>query len=114
MLDPEESPASAACDSTCNHEKSPARPAADKRVAAKEHRHVVQGTPAPHAGTPAPHDTNTGTTCTPPPNYQPRPPIDQREDQLRNVSTEGQALDLDDLKAQLIQFDELQARRRGA
>jgi hypothetical protein len=114
MLDPEESPASAACDPTCNHKKSPARPAADKRPAAKEHRQVVQGTPAPHAGTPAPHDTNTGTSCTPPPNYQPIPPINQREDQLRDVSTEGQALDLDDLKAQLIQFDELQARRRGA
>jgi hypothetical protein len=111
MLDPDESPASAACDQTCQHPGSPARGAADKPPAAAEHRHVVPGTPAPHAGTPAPHDRNTGTTCTPPPNDQPLPPNDQRDDLVSDVTTRD-----DDryLYARLVAIDELAARRRGA
>lgn len=88
MLDPDESPASAACDSACKHPGSPVPRAGDKAPPPKEHRHVVPGTPARRAGTPAPHDTNTGTSCTPPPKDQPLPPKDQHETHLRDVTTE--------------------------
>lgn len=115
MLDPDESPASAACDPSCKHPRSAARAAGDRvakrAAAAQEHRHVTTGTPAPHAGTPAPDDTNTGTSCTPPPNDQPQPPIDQRDESVRDVTTEGEPVDLDELKARLIQFDEFVARK---
>lgn len=108
MLDPDESPASAACDSACQHPRSPAPHAGDNASRGTEHRHLVPGTPAPHAGTPAPHDTNTGTTCTPPPKDQPLPPKDQRDESVEDVTTRG------DLLAELIKIDELAARRRGA
>lgn len=49
LLDPDESPASGACDPSCEHPLTPARGAVDR---------VPVG-----AGTPAPHDTNTGTSC---------------------------------------------------
>lgn len=111
MLDPDESPASAACDSTCNHKGSPARPAAVPSRSEKEHRHVTTGTPAPGAGTPAPHDANTGTTCTPPPKDQPLPPTYQRDESVPDVTTrDDDAL----LFARLVAIDELAARRRGA
>ncbi len=115
MLDPDESPASGACDSTCQHPLTPARPAAVRRESATEHRHLTTGTPAPGSRTPAPHDRNTGTFCTPPPKDQPQPPIDQGEDQVRDVITRGDdGLTDEERLARLIQFDELAARRRGA
>lgn len=95
-------------DSACQHPRSPAPHAGDNASRGTEHRHVVPGTPAPHAGTPAPHDTNTGTTCTPPPKDQPLPPKDQRDESVEDVTTRG------DLLAELIKIDELAARRRGA
>lgn len=92
MLDPDETPSSSRCTPACEHPLSPARPAGDRapvRVGfGPEHRHLVPGTPAPHAGTPAPHDTNTGTRCTPPPNYQPIPAIDQRAEPVTDVTTD--------------------------
>jgi hypothetical protein len=118
LLDPEESPESAACVPACNHDRSPARRSGDKRpkkaAADQEHRHLTTGTPAGDSRTPAPHDRNTGRRCTPPTHDQPQPTQDQRDESDRDVSTEGAPLDLDALKAQLIQFDELAARRRGA
>jgi DNA-binding transcriptional ArsR family regulator len=85
LLDPEESPASAACDPTCEHPASPARPAGDRpsktAAATQEHRHLLPGTPAPGARTPAPHDRNTGRRCTPPNHdHSKDQPTDQRGD----------------------------------
>jgi hypothetical protein len=119
MLDPDESPASAACDSTCVHDGTPARVAGDKAPrkpsVAAEHRQTTTGTPANRAGTPANDDRNTGTGCTPPPDDHPQDhPNNQRGNQDPNLSTEGQSIDLDELHARLIQFDELVARRAAS
>lgn len=110
LLDPEESPESAACVPSCNHDRSPERRAAVRRRSAAEHRNLTTGTPEPHSRTPAPDDRNTGRRCTPPTHDQPQPTQDQRDESDRDVSTEGG----DDLLAKLIQIDELAARRRGA
>ena len=110
MLDPDESPESAACNSTCEHPRTPAPPAGDKRAAAKEHRHLTTRTPAPPAGSPAPHDRITGTSCTPPPNDQPQPPNDQRDESDQNVTPDSG----DRLYARLYAFDLIDKARRGA
>jgi DNA-binding transcriptional ArsR family regulator len=120
LLDPEESPASAACDSACQHPRSPARPAADKRpkkaAPAQEHRQETTGTPAAHAGTPAAHDRNTGTSCTPPmEDHSIYPTNDQRGASDRDATTRGPEERNDRfLLAELVRIDELAARRRGA
>ncbi len=110
LLDPEETPASAACDSTCGHTGSQARPAAASTAKLAEHRQLTTGTPATRAGTPATDDRNTGRSCTPPTHDQPQPNQDQRDESDRDVTTEGG----DDLYARLVRIDELAARRRGA
>jgi len=110
LLDPDETPASAACDPSCQHDRSPARLAAVRRRSAKEHRHLTTGTPAGDSRTPAPHDRNTGRSCTPPPKDQPRPASNQRETSDEDVSTERD----DSLLAQLIRIDEAASRRRPA
>jgi hypothetical protein len=108
LLDPDESPESAACDQSCKHPRTPARPAADKAARTTEHRHLTTRTPANGAGTPANDDRNTGTTCTPPTHDHPLDqPKDQREISDRYVSTESG----DNVLAQLIAIDELAARR---
>lgn len=81
LLDPEESPASAACDPSCHPAVSPVRRSGDRVATGTEHRQEVPGTPATGAGTPATGDRITGTTCTPPKHdhakYQ---PTNQRDD----------------------------------
>jgi len=116
MLDVSESPESAACDPSCQHPRTPARPAAARTDTGKEHRHLTTGTPAPDAGTPAPHDRNTGTTCTPPTDDpHTYPLIDQSSDFVQDVTTRGDdGLTDDERFAELVKFDELAARRRGA
>jgi predicted transcriptional regulator len=109
MLDVYESPESAACDSSCTHLGSPARPAADKPAKAKEHRHVTTRTPAPGAGTPAPDDRNTGTSCTPPTHDPLTYPLNDPRDESDSYVTTG-----GDVLAELVKIDELAARRRGA
>jgi predicted transcriptional regulator len=115
MLDVAETPASAACDSTCGHPRSPAPPAGDKapKRAPKtsEHRHVTTGTPAPGAGTPAPDDRITGTSCTPPMEDPLTYPLnDQTSRSDLDVSTEIGS----NLLAELIRIDELAARRAAS
>lgn len=115
MLDVAETPESAACDSTCAHPGSPARPAGDPAPKSSsngsEHRHVTTGTPAPGAGTPAPDDRITGTSCTPPTEYPHTYPLnDQTSGSDEDVSTEDEAL----LYARLVAIDELAARRARA
>lgn len=111
LLDPEESPESAACVPECQHPGSPERRAAARHDSAAGHRHLTTGTPARGSRTPAPHDRNTGTSCTPPKDDHSKYPLnDQRGDQDPKVSTEGG----DALLAKLIQLDQEYARRRGA
>lgn len=90
LLDPDESTDSRPCSDLCRHPRTAAPGAGDNSGSAKEHRHLVPRTPAPRSGTPAPDDRNTGTTCTPPTHYQPvTNPLDQREDQVRDSTTDG-------------------------
>jgi hypothetical protein len=110
LLDPDESPESAACVPSCNHDRSPERLAGVRRVKTKEHRNLTTGTPAGDSRTPEPHDANTGTSCTPPRDDPSKyPPLDQREDQDSDLSPEEKA----EVLAQLIDF-ESRLERRGA
>ena len=112
MLDPDESPESAACVPECNHDRTPERLAGVRRKSGKEHRHLTTGTPAGDSRTPAPDDRNTGTSCTPPTQDQPQPNQDQRDDLVSDVTTRGE--DDRTLYARLVAIDELAARRRRA
>lgn len=76
----------------------------------EEHRSVSPGTPVSQSGTPVSQSKNTGPCDRTPTHYQPRPVQDQREKPVEDVTTRGG----DDLLAQLIQIDELAARRAAS